>query len=358
MAPHGGLGLVALIEDGAVHGGAHVDHLVGVHAVADGLTLGQDGVIIEGNLALGKELTGLAAAGVHGDVALLHQALIPLHAGHSGVAVDGHGAVLIEDGAAEGPQPGHEVTGAGGVLGGHGVGHHVGVGGLDVGQALLKLGDGHRHLVPAGSGENFGVVDHGDGGHAPGHAQLLAVDVAHVQSGLLKGLLHVVLAQNLVPVGQNTGLSHGVEDADIHLGQVQLLAALGPDEELLGGVGPGPAHPGDGVAGLLLISINHALEDVLAGLFLTGPAGPHDVHALSGGLGGGSAALGGGGLACAGRGTRVRSGGAAAGQERKGQDACEGSCKKSAFLHVHSSFLTVGGSSFQKQQHGCCFSQE
>ena len=63
------------------------------------------------------------------------------------------------------------------------------------------------------------------------------------QRGFLEVLLEVVLAQDLGPVGEHARLGHGVEDADVGLGDVELFAALHADEQLLGGVGPGPAHP-------------------------------------------------------------------------------------------------------------------
>ena len=280
MAPHGTLRLVALAEHRAEHGGADVDHVLGRHAVAHGLALGHHRVVIEGDLALRKELTAVAAAGIHGNVALVQQALVPVEAVDGRLAVDGHAAVLPENAAAEGPQPGHEVARASGVLGGQDVGNQRFVQGLDVGHAGLKLLDGGGNGVPPGSCEQFGVIDHADGRHGPGQAKLLAVDAAGGQRGFLEVFLEVVLAQNLGPVGEHARLGHGVEDADIGLGDVELFPALHADEQLLGGVGPGPAHPGNGVAGFGLVGVHHLLEDVLGGFLLAGPTGPDDVGAL------------------------------------------------------------------------------
>ena len=282
MAPHGGLRLIACVQNRAGHCRADLDNVFRRNAIVDGLALGDDRVVIERDLPLREHLARFAAAGVHRDVAFVHELLIPLDALHSRVRVDRNGAVLVEDRAAERPQPGHKVARAGGVLGGDSVGDDVGVIGLDVGHALLELFDRGGHGVPTGSGQNLGVVDHGDGRHAPRQAELLAVDVADVERRLLKVFLQIILAEDFVPVGQHARGRDGVEDADIGLRQVELLAALRPDEELLRGVGPSPADPRHGVAGSVFIGLHHALEDVLAGLFFAGPTGPDDVLAALG----------------------------------------------------------------------------
>ena len=178
-----------------------------------------------------------------------------------------------------------EVARAGGVLGGQAVGNQRFIQGLDIGHAGFKLLDGGGNGLPAGSSEQFRVIDHADGGHGPGQTELLAVDAAGGQRGFLEVLLEVILAQDLGPVGEHARLGHGVEDADVGLGNVELFSTLHADEQLLGGIGPGPAHPGDGVAGFSLIGVHHLLEDVLGGLFLAGPAGPDDVGALRHGRG-------------------------------------------------------------------------
>ena len=59
----------------------------------------------------------------------------------------------------------------------------------------------------------------------------------HGRPSCFKVFLQIILAEDLVPVGQHASGRDGVEDADIGLRQVELLAALRPDEELLRGVG-------------------------------------------------------------------------------------------------------------------------
>ena len=162
MTPHGRLRLVSGFQNRTFHCRANIYNVFRCNTIADGLSFCENCIIIKRHFTLCEHLTSFTAAGIHCDIALIEQALIPLHAFNCSIAIDCNTTIIIENCSAKRPQPRHKVASTSCVFGRNGIGDNIRVSCLDIAKALFEFFNCGRRSIPASGFQNFRIVDHCD----------------------------------------------------------------------------------------------------------------------------------------------------------------------------------------------------